>query len=154
MSERCPECGAALPDTGDCWTRVHQLLEIEGRVLASLDPEDGMRAHFFAIATYQLQHPFRVTADALPVMRGALRDMLSDAPPPIARVRREIGRMASRSKVGRDAQPGDRTHIDPAWPRQWTMTAETVVTRPESAYPETVRAWALATQDDLDRALR
>ena len=50
----CPECGAALPADGDCWSRVNDLLEIELRALTLLDTEAARRAHFFAIATYQL----------------------------------------------------------------------------------------------------
>jgi len=150
----CPECGATLPDSGDCWTRVHQLLEIETRVLPGLDSEHGMRAHFFAIASYQLQHPFRVGADTLPVLRDSVRRALGPSAPPIAHIRHEMGRhMTSGAKAGRMAAPGDRSHVDPAWPREWTVTAEDVLAGSEQDYPQAVRSWAASTVDDLDRAL-
>jgi hypothetical protein len=152
-ADLCVECGAPMPTSGDCWTRVHELLEIETRVLPGLEPESGLRAHFYAIATYQLQHPFRVAADALAALRSAVTEMLADDARPTAQLRRDIGRTVGRGKVTRQAEPGDRSHIDPRWPRTWSMTAADVVAAPDAAYPEAVVRWASKTVADLDDVL-
>jgi hypothetical protein len=44
MNATCPECGAALPESGDCADAVPALLEIEMR--ANVGGELGLRAHF------------------------------------------------------------------------------------------------------------
>ncbi|MEU7799558.1 DUF5946 family protein [Micromonospora arborensis] len=151
---RCPECGGALPATGDCWTRLHELLEIETRVLPALEPEAGMRAHFFAVATYQLQHPSRLTRETLDRLHAAVDEMTGPGAPPIAHLRREMGRFAAGSrKVTRSAPPTDRSHIDKRWPVSWSVTAQGVTERPESEYPDAVGRWAVATLADLRVAL-
>ncbi|MCA9879337.1 MAG: hypothetical protein KC442_16210 [Thermomicrobiales bacterium] len=152
MDSRCAECGAPLPPSGDCWTRLHQLLEIETRVAPTLDPETGKRAHFFAVATYQLQHPSRLQPEALAALRRGVAEMLQPAPRPIEDLRREIGRTVGRVKVGRRAAASDRTHITAAWPTSWPMTAVDVINRPDAEYPQTTATWARATIEALARS--
>ena len=153
-SRCCVECGAPLPTSGECWTRVHELLEIETRVLPSLDSESGMRTHFFAIATYQLQHPSRVTSDALTHLASAVSEQLAEAARPIARLRRDVGRAVGSGKVARQAEPDDRDHVDPHWPRSWSVTAADVVMRPDDNYPDAVAEWASATLGELGDLVR
>lgn len=153
-SRGCVECGAPLPSSGECWTRVHELLEIETRVLPSLDSELGMRTHFFAIATYQLQHPSRVTADALPYLASAVAEQLADGARPVERLRRDVGRVVGSGKVARQAEPDDRCHVDPHWPRSWSVTAADVAMKPDDEYADAVVEWAsstLAEHGDLVR---
>ncbi|HEY9313197.1 MAG TPA: DUF5946 family protein [Williamsia sp.] len=150
----CVECGAPLPASGECWTRVHELLEIETRVLPLLDTELGMRTHFFAVSTYQLQHPFRVAADALTDLGSAVAEQLADGARPIAHLRRGINRSIGTRKVGRQAEPGDRGHVDPDWPRSWSVTAADVVTMPDDNYPNAVAEWARSTLADLGNLVR
>src|SRR5690606_22111865 len=84
----------------------------------------------------------------------SVRRALGPSAPPIAHIRHEMGRhMTSGAKAGRMAAPGDRSHVDPAWPREWTVTAEDVLAGSEQDYPQAVRSWAASTVDDLDRAL-
>ena len=142
-----------LPAGGECSARVHELLEIETRELPQHDPETGKRVHFFAIATYQLQHPSRLTAEAATGLREAVRAMLA-ASRPVDDLRREVGRrFAGQTKVSRRADPADRTHVDPRWPRQWSTTAPDVIAAGDAAYVPGVAAWAEATTRDLDAAL-
>jgi hypothetical protein len=149
----CPECGALMPASGECWPRVYELLEIETRELAHHDPEAAKRAHFFAIAVYQLQHPSRLTAEAATVLREGVRTMLA-APRPIDDLRRDVGRRFARhTKVTRRADPRDRTHVDPRWPRRWSKTALDVIAAGDAAYMSGVAAWAEATTWELDAAL-
>lgn len=148
----CPECGAPMPASGECWSRVYELLEIETRELAHHDPEAAKRAHFFAIAVYQLQHPSRLTAEAATALREGVRTMLG-APRPIDDLRRDVGRFVRHTKVTRLADPRDRSHIDPRWPRRWSTTALDVIAAGDAAYVSSVAAWAEATTSDLDAAL-
>lgn len=141
-----------MPGDG-CWTRVHQLLEIEHRALAGIDSELALRAHFFAIAAYQLQHPSRLTAAAVAGLRERVASMVR-SPRPIRDLRRDMGRYVRDTRVGREAPTGDRSHIDPRWPVRWTVTAHDVVTADDAAaYPDAVARWAAAAITDLDRAL-
>lgn len=148
----CHECGAVLPADGDCWSRVSELLEIETRVLAGLDPEAARRAHFFAIATYQLQHPSRLTLPILERLRASVTEMLAPHARPIEQMRRDMARATNGPQRVRNRAPaGDRSHV-PHWPRQWTMTAVDVFAAPDDAYPAEVARWATATLRDLERA--
>lgn len=151
----CQECGAVLPVDDDCWSRVNELLEIETRALASLDleldPEAGKRAHFFAIATYQLQHPSRVTLPNLERLRAGVAEMLAPHARPLEALRRDIARATNGAqRVTRRAPVGDRSHV-PDWPRQWSMTAADVIAAPDHAYPDEVARWARATLSDIER---
>ncbi len=151
---RCQECGAVLPASGDCWTRLHELLEIELRVLPALEPEHGKRAHFFAVSTYQLQHPSRLTPESLGFLRTAVGTMIGPTPPPVAQLRRRVSRLADGpQKVGRSGPPGDRSHVDGRWPRTWSVTANDVAQLPDRQYPGAVRQWAATTLAEIDAAL-
>lgn len=147
----CPECGTPMPEAG-CWSRVHELLEIEHDALPRIEFEAGLRTHFFAIGAYQLQHPSRSTGEALTALRGAVASML-ESPQPVRDLRGQMRRHIRGTKVGRKAPPGDHTHIDARWPTTWTMTARDVIASGVDGYPSAVADWAAATVADLDRAM-
>jgi hypothetical protein len=131
---------------------VNELLAVEIRALAHLDAEAGKRAHFFAIAAYQLQHPSRLTLPFLVQLRTSVAEMLRPYACPIEDLRRDISRATNGSqRVIRRAPAGDRSHV-PTWPRQWTMTVLDVIATPDDAYPDEVSRWARATLSDLERA--
>lgn len=143
-----------LPATGDCWTRLLDLLEIETRVLPTLELEPGKRAHFLAVATYQLQHPYRLTQESVDGLRAGVAEMTGPAARPLENLRQEVGKFASGTqKVARSAPPGDRSHIDQCWPTSWSVTARDVAEGPDPEYPAAVGRWAVATLADLDAAL-
>ena len=141
-----------MPDSGECWSRVYELLEIETR-LVGLDPEAAKLAHFFGVATYQLQHASRSTADALTHLRTQVAVMVRPDPPPIESMCRGVGRLFDKSKVPRRSDPSNRTHVDPRSPSAWTVTAVDVISAPDHEYPASVAAWARATLADLDAAM-
>ncbi|MCP2297489.1 hypothetical protein SAMN04244553_3382 [Nocardia amikacinitolerans] len=143
--ERCAECGGLLPESGDCWRRVGELLEVEQRVLDG--GEGALRAHYFAIATYQLQHPSRMSRVAAELLRSGVARMLDD-PVPIAQLRREVRRETRGVKVA--GTPGDRSEVDPRWPTDWAVAAVDVLGRPDSEYVVAVREWAAVTIAALD----
>src|SRR5207244_3243595 len=74
MSEICPECGAAVPDGGSCRDHFHALLLLEGEIPGVA----GSILHFYAVATYGLQHPdsMNYTAESLTGLRAAVADAL------------------------------------------------------------------------------
>lgn len=148
MDAVCVECGSPLPLGGECWTRVHELLEIESHVLVDVNVEIGLRAHYYAIASYQLQHPSRSN---LPVLLGLFGDVAAmlDEPRPMSELRRDVRRRLRDGQVSRIAEPGDRAHIPGQWPTQWTITAADVIARPEDQYVALVRGWAEATVTQL-----
>ena len=74
MAEICPECGAPVPEGGSCRDHFHALLLLEGEIPGVA----GSILHFYAVATYGLQHPdsMNYTAEALAGLRAALADAL------------------------------------------------------------------------------
>ena len=148
MEAVCVECGLPLPGTGECWTRVHELLEIESRVLVHRDPETGMRAHYFAIAAYLLQHPSRSTQPALDGLLDDVTSMLHK-PRPMCELRETVRRRHRGVNVSRIATPDDRAHVASQWPTQWSITASDVIASAEDGYVESVQEWAAATVAQL-----
>ncbi|MDZ4234589.1 MAG: hypothetical protein U1C73_12740 [Dietzia sp.] len=54
--------------------------------------------------------------------------------------------------MGRQAEPGDRGHVDHNWARSWSVTAADVVTMPNDNYPHAVAEWARLTLADLGKS--
>ena len=65
----CPECGASLDEGRDCRDYFHDLLGLEAEVPGG----PGPLPHFFAVASYNLQHPSQFAPDVLPGLRAADR---------------------------------------------------------------------------------
>src|SRR5205823_13780971 len=74
MSDICPECGAAVPDGGSCRDNFHALLLLESQIPGG----PGALPHFYAVATYGLQHPdsMNYTAETLAGLRTAVTEVL------------------------------------------------------------------------------
>jgi hypothetical protein len=149
MEAVCVECGSRLPGTGECWARVHELLEIESPVLVNCDPETGMRAHYFAIASYLLQHPSRSTQPALEGLLDDVTSMLHE-PRPMSELREQVWRRHRGVNVSRVATPDDRAHIASHWPTQWSITASDVIATADDDYVASVAEWAAATVAQLE----
>src|SRR5262245_49528963 len=81
----CPECGAAVPEGGTCRDYFHALLLLEAEVPGA----PGRLPHFYAVASYGLQHPgsMNYTAQVVGGLRGAVADVL-DGRATLADVRR------------------------------------------------------------------
>lgn len=73
VTAACPECGAPLPQGGSCEEYVHELLALESGVPGAA----GAVPHFFAVASYNLQHPLGFTPAALSGLRRTLADVLA-----------------------------------------------------------------------------
>src|SRR3954454_6660386 len=103
MPETCPECGATVPDGGSCRDHFHALLLLE----AEIPGVAGSVLHFYAVATYGLQHPdsMNYTAEALAGLRTDLADML-DGQMTVGELRRR-GRRDTDGPRRVTRRPGD-----------------------------------------------
>jgi hypothetical protein len=143
MSERCLECGAPLPDSGDCRDHFHTLLYLESEI-----PETaGSILHFYAVACYVLQHPdsFNYTADTLAGLRANLADAL-DGRATVAELRRRAcqadGPMRITRRPGDDEVPWHRSH--------WPVTVVDVCFVEPEHYVEQLLRWAHSVRETLD----
>lgn len=153
MDVTCAECGAPLPLGAPCRELLDRLLEVETRVLPGVgDAERAKRAHYFAVATYQAQHPSQVTNEGLGLLVAGLAEQAGPSPRPVQQLLVETRRLASGDRrVRRRALPGDRSHV-PGWPTRWTTTVWDVGERPDGDYVCAVGEWARDTVADLARA--
>jgi len=138
MKDLCSECGAALLNEGSCQTHFHDLLALEWEIPGG----PGELAHFYAVATYGLQHPesMNFTAEALSGLRQAIADALAGTVT-VRDLRRRVGDSARfAGRVTR--REGDR---EVRWGVEaWPMTITDVLTvAPErNEYLERVSSWA------------
>jgi hypothetical protein len=146
MTELCLECGSATPPGGSCRDHFHALLLLESEIPGG----PGSLPHFFAVASYGLQHPdsMNYTADALVGLRAGLTEIL-DGHATLDGVRRR-NRRAVDGPVRVTRRGGDA--VVP-WRRgRWPMTVTDVLTvRPDAiAYAERVSRWARSVREALD----
>lgn len=68
----CPECGAPVPPGASCQANFHALLALEWDIPGG----PGEIVHFFAVATYGIQHPDSMgyTKATVNGLLGAVRD--------------------------------------------------------------------------------
>jgi hypothetical protein len=144
--DTCPECGAAVPAGGSCRDHFHALLLLESQVAGAA----GGWPHFYAVATYGLQHPDGIgyTALALAGLRASLADAL-DGRATLESLRRRARRGAARDgRVTRRA--GDavvRWQVE-----NWPMTVVDVHAGGVEGYAERVQCWARSVRKRLDTA--
>jgi hypothetical protein len=148
----CPECGALTAEGGSCRDLFHALLLLEWEIPGG----PGALAHFYAVASYGLQHPDSMndTADALAGLRTGLADLLDGRATLDALRRRTRRAMDGAVRVTRRA--GDA--VVP-WRRgNWPMTVADVLTveADAGAYAGRVEHWARCVREalDADRPLR
>ncbi|HEY8505799.1 MAG TPA: DUF5946 family protein [Gemmataceae bacterium] len=147
MADRCPECGAPVPEGGSCRDNFHALLLLEAEVPGG----PGGDAHFYAVASYALQHPDSMgyTAAALAGLRECLADRL-DGRATLEDVRRRVRRGAEAAgRVTRRA--GDMVV---RWPvASWPVTvADVCAGGAAEEYREHAERWARSVRDALDRS--
>lgn len=94
-SKTCLECGAAVPEGGSCRDLFHALLLLESQVPGA----PGAWPHFYAVATYGLQHPqgMGFTAEALTGLRASVAEAL-DGRVTLEGLRRRARSGASRAR--------------------------------------------------------
>jgi hypothetical protein len=144
VDARCPECGAPLLEGRDCRANLEALLAIEWQVPGG----PGTVAHFYAVASYNLQHPdlMRLTAETLAGLRASVADMLAGRVT-LEDVRRRARRGAKAA--GRVTRRGDEQpqRLPVA---EWTMTVGDVLARGVEGYADHVEAWARSVLADIE----
>jgi hypothetical protein len=149
MRSSCPECGAPLGDADDCRALFHELLALEARVAGAA----GALPHFFAVASYNLQHPSTFTRGALEGLRPTLADVLAGRATLDDARRRARAGAAGAARVRRrpdDADTEEEQRILRAWPTRWPLTVADVCRAEPEEYAARVRAWAEGTIATLE----
>ena len=140
----CPECGAPVPGGGACRDNFHALLLLESEIPGG----PGDVPHFYAVASYALQHPESMgyTAEAVAGLRACLADHL-DARLSLDAVRRRVRRGAEgANRVTR--RGGDEVV---RWPvGTWPVTVADVCAGGTEGYGERVEQWARSIREMLD----
>ena len=138
MSRTCDECGSAVPEGGSCRDNFNDLLLLEWQIPGG----PGELAHFYAVGTYNLQHPrsMNLTIEAFNGLREAVLDSL-EGRATIEEIRQRARRgAAAAGRVTR--RPGDPELNPPV--TGWPMTIADVLTVEayQKAYLERVSRWA------------
>ena len=141
----CDECGADLAGTGTCSDVFHRMLAMEWEIPGA----SGGMAHFYAVASYQLQHPVasRLSMDSLARLRESVRVALGGAQIPALRERARAGSRREGRVTRRD---GDAI---PSWGAvAWTTNVGEIVSAGVDGYETRVESWAASVLDDLEIA--
>lgn len=144
MDNACRECGAPVSEGGACLDQFHALLVLEG----GFPGAPGSILHFYAVATYNLQHPDSIglTAEALHALHRNLADAL-DGKATVAELRRRA-RRATDGPTRVRRRPGDPPV---AWHRgPWPLKVTDILTATAATYPDLVEAWARSVRATLD----
>jgi hypothetical protein len=146
MAHLCPECGAPTPEGSSCRDQFHALLLLE----AEIPGGPGALPHFYAVASYGLQHPdsMNYTAAALAGLRASLADVLDGRA-----TLDEIGHRTRRALDGPVRVTRRRGDAVVPWLRgRWPMTDADVLTvdRDADTYGERVARWARSVREVLD----
>jgi hypothetical protein len=144
-SSYCPECGAVVPEGGTCRDNFNALLLLEWQIPGG----PGALSHFYAVATYGLQHPesMNYTAKTLEGLRASVADALAGrATIPMIRDR---NRRATEGAVRVTRRDGE---AKVSWRSgAWPMTIADVLTveAEAEAYAERVARWARSVLETL-----
>lgn len=149
MSEVCPECGTPMPAGGTCRDHFDALLLLEWQI-----PEGaGALAHFYAVASYGLQHPnsMNYTEEALTGLHHAVGDMLCST------ITLEELKSRTRQAVNgsvRVTRHGNKRELS-VEPIVWPMTVADILTVEvdAAAYLARVTEWARSVWETLQRSM-
>jgi hypothetical protein len=144
MADVCPECGTPVPDGGSCRDNFHALLLLGPEIPGG----PGDVPHFYAVASYALQHPVSMgyTAEALAALRECLAGHL-DRRATLDAIRRRVRQDSDGAKwVTRRAGDGVVRWRVVFWP----MTVADVCAGGTEGYGARVELWARSIRDTLD----
>jgi len=139
----CQECGALLDEGRRCSDYFSDLLALEWEVPGG----PGGRAHFLAVAAYNLQHPSLLTREILTQLAATLSDVLAERATVADALARARATTDGPTRVRR--RPGDPDHELAAWPTRWEVTVRDVCGVPPSSYLQQVHAWATSVDASL-----
>ena len=141
MNARCAECGAALSDGRTCREYFYELLALEAQVPGA----QGGEPHFYAVASYNLQHPAGFMPAMLVGLHRTVADVLAGRATVADALRRARTATDGPTRVHRRADAvlsdADRAMLR-EWPTTWAMTVRDVRAVSAERYAEQVRAWA------------
>lgn len=145
----CAECGAPLESGRSCRDYFHELLALEAEVPGGL----GGEPHFFAVASYNLQHPSQFVPGALVGLHRTVADVLALRATTADALRRArfgaSGATQVRRRPDTHVSASDRALLE-RWPTRWAFTVRDALAGGVSHYAERVRAWASAVVAALD----
>lgn len=158
----CPECGARLRPGETCGDLFNRMLAVEWAMIGLLEESTdekasrssdagaiGTRAHFFAVGSYQLQHPDGLTAEALVGLYAGLGDVLAGRRA-VADIRLEARRaFDGPQRVRRRPEDGRDPALGP-WPAEWPVTVADCCDVAPEAYADAVERLAEATVAAID----
>ena len=151
MALACNDCGAELAEGKSCEDYFHELLAVESQVPGG----PGELPHFFAVASYNLQHPSVFIPDVLAGLRRTLADILAGRATVDDARRRARHGAEGATPVLRRAETvlsAQDEALLATWPRQWPMTVRDVCGVPPEQYVERVRLWAMSVSNALGGA--
>ncbi len=134
----CPECGAPLIDSMNCWEQLGGILAWE------YDYPELLAEHFKTVACYNLQHPAQFTDEAISGLKKAFFEHLDNGLSVV-----EIRRLNEKLYNGNRRVLKDKSERCPVQ-RNWKMTISDVYLPncPEGA-AERVKKWAAAIREEL-----
>ncbi|MEX1018069.1 MAG: DUF5946 family protein [Litorilinea sp.] len=139
----CPECGTVLSADTTCREHFHALLFLEAEA-----PDAGLLAHFYAVATYVLQHPASMgyTVAAIAGLRTAVADALTGKADTAGLRRRHSALAGGPARITRR-----QDEPIPKWPASnWPMIVTDIIAGGADEYATNVEKWARVTLDTLD----
>jgi len=153
----CPECLAPHSTGETCVDLFNRMLAVEWEMIRRLDSgvahevtragdarATGTRSHFFAVGSYQLQHPAGLTATALIGLHNGLGDVLAGERQ-VADVRLDARKAFNGPQpVRRDRGEGRDPALGP-WPSAWPVTVADCCDVDPDDYADAVRRLAEAT---------
>lgn len=148
IADACPECGATPALGASCRDLFHALLLLEAEVSGA----PGGLPHFYAVASYNLQHPISggLHREALRGLRSAVADAL-EGRASIEDLRRRA--RAGAKRLGRvTRRAGD--DVPASFPGDWAVTITEILAGGVEGYAGRVEAWARSVLRELDRAGR
>jgi hypothetical protein len=135
-----------VPENGTCRDNFHALLLLE----ADVPGAPGALPHFYAVASYVLQHPksMNYTAPALAGLQKSIADSLDGAP--LEAIRRRTRReMDGPTRATRRAgDPAVGWYTGP-----WPMTIADILKADADNYAERVASWARSVRETLDAVM-
>jgi hypothetical protein len=146
MSSRCTECGAPISPNGSCREHFEALLALEWQIPGG----PGELPHFYAVATYGLQHPraMNYTVETVTGLRRAVADALNgSASIEELRPRARAGAQRAGRITRRDGEARVEWRV-PEWPMTIVDVLPAMTER--HAYAQCVSRWARSVVDVLD----
>lgn len=131
----CPECGAPVAAGSTCHDNFHALLALE----ATVPGAQGGLPHFYAVASYGLQHPDSMgfLASTLSGLRDSVAAALAGEPVEGLRRRATDGAARLGRVTRREGEPAPRWDVE-----RWPTTVADVLAAGADSYADSVEAWA------------